>query len=487
MVDGDLLGSDGALARPRPRARDRRRQLLWRPRPDQRVHDRLPDPEPRPCARRRRGALVRVRPRVQRAARERGASASLAGRVDRLLALPPDRRGNHRALRPARAGLDAAAHGRLRRPGRDALPDPLSDRCLDRALRDRHRDPEQLRPVLDPRADARLLERRDHRRPRRRRAAGGHGQRQALRLRRFDRRRHGDPAAVAAAVAARTRRASPAGARRPRSGCQAGLQADGAGDARARPDQRQRRDRHCLRLQADRPDDRTERDRQGLPRLHAAPGDVLGRSRDDPVSVAGSPGDTGRPRRLPRHGLDRPPSDQLPADPGRRRLRGSGRADHPAALRARCVRARSDARRRRCARCVLARADLQRDDADAESRLLQPPGAVGPDVRRPRGRRVEHGALRRPLPRRRLGHPARDLAREHRGGRTPLRRAAASRGTHRPTRRRSDRSYSSPLHPRCSPPLPTASGDSSTTRSGDHSSASSARSERRCWSAAPPI
>ncbi len=107
--------------------------------------------------------------------------------------------------------------GRLRRPGRHAVADPLPDRRPDRLLRDRHRDPEQLRPVLDPGSHAGLLEPRDHPRPRPRRAQGGHGQRQALRLRRLDRRRHADPAAAAAAVAARPRRPPEARARRPRS------------------------------------------------------------------------------------------------------------------------------------------------------------------------------------------------------------------------------------------------------------------------------
>ena len=49
---------------------------------DQRVHGRVPDAEPRSRARRRRRALLRVRPGLQRAAREGGAQARLAGRLD---------------------------------------------------------------------------------------------------------------------------------------------------------------------------------------------------------------------------------------------------------------------------------------------------------------------------------------------------------------------------------------------------------------------
>ena len=75
VVDGDLLGRDRALARPRARPRDRRRVLLRRRRADQRLHRRVPGPEPGPRARRRRGALVRVRPGLQRAAREGRAQA----------------------------------------------------------------------------------------------------------------------------------------------------------------------------------------------------------------------------------------------------------------------------------------------------------------------------------------------------------------------------------------------------------------------------
>ena len=205
----------GPLARARAPPRDRRRELLRRARHDQRLHGRLPDPEPRPRARRRRRALLRLRARLQRAAREGREGARLARRVDRLLALPARSSAAITALFILAAPLliAAARPGALRRPRRHALADPLPDRRPARPLRDRRRDPEQLRPVHDPGADAGLLEPGDHRRPRPRRAARRHRERQALRLRRLDRRRHGDPVAAAAALAARARRPAPARAR----------------------------------------------------------------------------------------------------------------------------------------------------------------------------------------------------------------------------------------------------------------------------------
>ena len=128
------------------------------------------------------------------------------------------------------------------------------------------------------------------------------------------------------------------------------------------------------------PTTRSDRDRQGIPHLHAAAGDVLGRGRDHPLSVARSARHARRSGRLPRHRLQRAAADQLHAHPVRGRLRRPRRADRPPALPARRVRARPDDGRRRRARRLLARADVQRDDADAEPRLLQPAGAVGADL-----------------------------------------------------------------------------------------------------------
>ena len=97
---------------------------------DQRVHGRLPVPEPRPGARRRRRALLGVRPRLQRADREGRAQARLAGRLEPLLAdaARPDRA--QRALHPVAPWIVAP----LRRPGRQRGP---RGRALARALPDR--------------------------------------------------------------------------------------------------------------------------------------------------------------------------------------------------------------------------------------------------------------------------------------------------------------------------------------------------------------
>ena len=82
---------------------------------------------------------------------------------------------------PLYPGLPPAAD----RPVAGALP----DRRAARRLRDRRRDPQQLRRVLDPRADAGRLEPRDHRRARLRRPARRRHGPQALRLRGVDPRR----------------------------------------------------------------------------------------------------------------------------------------------------------------------------------------------------------------------------------------------------------------------------------------------------------
>ncbi len=337
MVDRHIFGRDRALATARARAGDRRRELLRRPRLDQCLHGCLPDPEPRPSARRRRRPVVCVRARLQRVAREGRAGAGVARRVDRLLALPAAGQRADRSLHPRGPGADATAHRRLRRPDGDAVADPLPDRRPARTHRDHHRDPEQLRRVLDPCSDPRGLEPRDHRRARDRRAPGRQRELEALRLRGLDRCRHPAPTAPAAPLAARPRRTAAARTRSPRPDGQAGLQADGPRHARPRADQRQRRDRNGRRRQMDRPDDRPDRDRQGLPDLHAAPGNVLGRRRDGALSLARPACDARRHGRLPRHARPRFAPDQLPPDPLRGDLRRPGRADRPAALRARCL------------------------------------------------------------------------------------------------------------------------------------------------------
>src|SRR5512134_2117489 len=85
-LDGDLHPRYRPLPRAGPRPGDRGRLLLRRLREDQRLHGRLADPEPDPRLRGRRGALGRLRPRLQRAPGEGGEGAGLARRVHDLLA-----------------------------------------------------------------------------------------------------------------------------------------------------------------------------------------------------------------------------------------------------------------------------------------------------------------------------------------------------------------------------------------------------------------
>ena len=87
--------------------------LLRRRRADQRVHRRVPDPEPGARARRRRGALLRVRPGLQRPAREGRAPARLARRLEPLLADAARADRADGALHPRRAVGDRP----LRQPG----------------------------------------------------------------------------------------------------------------------------------------------------------------------------------------------------------------------------------------------------------------------------------------------------------------------------------------------------------------------------------
>ena len=74
-----------------------------------------------------------------------------------------------------------------------------------------------------------------------------------------------------------------------------------------------------------------------------------------------------------------------------------------------------DDRRRRSARRVHGRSRVQRHDADAQPRVLQPAVAMDPDVRSRSAISALNAALDRGvLPRRNLGHPARDVDRQHR-------------------------------------------------------------------------
>ena len=100
--------------------------LLRHRRRDQRVRGRVPDPEHGARARRRRRAVVRVRPRLQRAAREGRAQARLARRVEPVLARAARARRPDGAVHPHRAVVMRRV--RLRRPRRRPLARALPDR-----------------------------------------------------------------------------------------------------------------------------------------------------------------------------------------------------------------------------------------------------------------------------------------------------------------------------------------------------------------------
>ena len=97
---------------------------------------------------------------------------SLARRLDDLLARPALHDRAHRGLRARRPAHRRAVRRSRRglRPRGRALARALPDRGLARALGDRRRDPQRLRPVHRAGADAGRVEPRDHRRPRARRS-----------------------------------------------------------------------------------------------------------------------------------------------------------------------------------------------------------------------------------------------------------------------------------------------------------------------------
>ena len=99
---------------------------------------------------------------------------------------------------------------------------------------------------------------------------------------------------------------------------------------------------------------------------------------------------------------------------GERRGGDPGDPDRAAPLPARRLSPLADADRGRLPRRIRARSHVQRDDADAEPRLLLAPVAVDPELGRAREPRPERRARRRVLPVRDLGDPALDVAREHR-------------------------------------------------------------------------
>ena len=181
------------------------------------------------------------------------------------------------------------------------------------------------------------------------------------------------------------------------------------------------------------PTTRSDRDRQGVPHLHAAAGDVLGRRRDRALPVA----------RAARDARRHAPAS---AAPSRRGLRQINFLLIPAAVVC-AVLAEPIVRllyqrgafdpdqthgRRRRARRLLARARLQRDDADAEPRASSACRRRGCRRWSRSANLVLNTALYAVvLPRRHLGDPARDLARQHRRRRrcSSSRCAAASAGS----------------------------------------------------------
>ncbi len=236
------------------------------------------------------------------------------------------------------------------------------------------------------------------------------------------------PRARGGAPADRPRLARPDG--------QAHLQAHGAGDARPRADQRQRRDRHLLRLPLHQRQPRPDRDPERIPHLHAPAGHVLRRGRDRPLPLAVASGCAGRTRRLPRDARARAAPDRLPPHPGRRPERRARRADRPPPLPARRLAPEGHAGRRLVSRRLQRRARLQRRDADAQPRLLQPAVQLGADGDRAREPVPERAPRPRVLPPGNLGYPALDGAREHR---RDLRAADRDASADRRDRGREDR------------------------------------------------
>ena len=292
---------------------------------------------------------------------------------------------------------------------------------------------------------------------------------EALRVRGRRARRHRDPGAAAGAVARASRRQPARRARLARPGRAARVRADAPGRARARADQLQPRRRHVLRRPLPRPAARAERDRRRLSHLHAPAGDLLRRDRDRALPVPLAPRHQGRQRRLPRDRLARRPPDRLHARPGQRDRGGALDPDRARPLRARRLRGGGDDGRRPRPRRVPDRAHVQRDDADAEPGVLQPPGAVGADVGRAREPVRERRARLRVLPARDLGAAARDRGRQHRRVRRPVRDPAPAP---RPARLARDRRLLRADRARSRPPPPASPGAStppSTGRSGERS------------------
>ena len=140
-----------------------------------------------------------------------------------------------------------------------------------------------------------------------------------------------------------------------------------------------------------------------------------------------------------------------------------------------------DAGRRALARGIQRRPRLQRRDADAEPRVLQPPVELDPDGGRARQPLPERGSRLCVLPVRRLGDSARDRRLQRRGHVGAARPAAPAAGAHR---RRADRADSRTRR-LASAVRRRASRGSSGSRSTPRSAARSARRSCRSGSRSP--
>ena len=258
---------------------------------------------------------------------------------------------------------------------------PLSDRRPARRLRDHRRDPQQLRALHGARADAGLLEPRDHRRSHTRSPARRHDRREALRLRDLDRHRDGDPGAAPDSLAAWPRRSPACRHRLAGPGRRARLRPHAAGDNRPRPHQLQPGREHAVRVAVSRP--RSRRRARSTPRFGSTcsrKGCSRSQSRQSSSlacrRLAARRGSRRASGTRSRSASARSPSRSCPASvftavlatPITRIIYERG-AWGPEAT----------AVDRRCARRVFARPHLQRSDADAEPRLLQPPDALDSD------------------------------------------------------------------------------------------------------------
>ena len=202
---------------------------------------------------------------------------------------------------------------------------------------------------------------------------------------------------------------------------QALLRADAARDSDARAHQHQHLRGRALCVPARRPSSRRPRSRRRSAST-CSPGHVLRRGRDRALPDALPLRRRRKPALVQGHDRRRPSPDRVPPPAGRRGGSRARATDRPLALRARSLHGRQH-RRRPVPRRLLPRAHVQRLDAPALARLLQPAAELGADHGRPRHGGAERGARRRPLPGRRLGDSIGDVPRQRRRRRPPGRDA----------------------------------------------------------------